>query len=500
MRYATRAFTYTVATILAGVLACWPTLESLAGYWENLSMRTYAHGYIVAAICVWLVWRARGLVDAAQCAPCWPALAATAALSFLWYLAWIAGVEIGYQALFPAILLAAVAGVVGLQAAKVVRFAILYLYCAIPIWSYLNEALRVLTTTGVTWMTRVTAVPAYIEGNTVFIPSGAVKIAEGCSGLRYFVATIAVAALYGELERCRMRHRVLLLAVAAGMAVLMNWVRVYGIVLDGYLTDMKGKLVTSDHELYGWLLFGLLLIAIFWVARHLVPAVDSTPEAPREVKPPRRLPIAFTAALVALAVGPALTAVARARSADGTGRSISLPDGASGWSGPVPAGNGWSPVYPNADIEAVGEYRNEGQVVAAYVNGYAYQAQGHEPVGYGDSVLGASGWRTDGRRTRAARAVDGGIPYVELFATAPDKERWAIGYFYVVGGRILTGEAASKLYYGFAVLKGLSWSGVVAVGSKCGVDCSKASATLDRFLSGNGSRLAGAIPRGRGDT
>jgi EpsI family protein len=496
-----RTFQFTVATIAVGVIACWPTLQSLAGYWENISMRTYVHGYGVAAISVGLIWRARGVIDATGGEPCWPALVATGVLSFFWYVAWISGVEIGYQVLFPVILLAAVAGVVGPRAAAAVGFSIFYLYFAIPIWSYLNEPLRSFTTLGVTAMARVTGLPAYVESNTVYIPSGAIRILGGCSGIRYFIVALAIAALYGELERYRFRNRVVLLAVVAAMAILMNWVRVYGIVLDGHLTDMRGRLVAGDHELYGWILFAMLLVAVLWVARRFAPAADSTPAPPpKSVTRSNRSLAAFMAVLSALAIGPVLTAVARGRSGTGAPISIALPGGSAGWIGPTAAGDRWLPVYQNPDAEVLGEYRKAGRHVIAYLNAYAYQAQGHELVGYGDNLLGASGWEANSHRTVVAHAAGGESPYIEVAVSTPDESHWIVGYFYVVGGRLVTGVIPSKLYYALAVLQGRPWSGVVAAASKCAADCTAASAAVNQFVADNVRRLADSIPQGRAGT
>jgi len=44
-----------------GVALYWTTLRSLAEQWEDVVNLTYTHGYLVAAICVWLLFRNRAL-------------------------------------------------------------------------------------------------------------------------------------------------------------------------------------------------------------------------------------------------------------------------------------------------------------------------------------------------------------------------------------------------------------------------------------------------------
>ena len=50
------------------------------------------------------------------------------------------------------------------------------------------------------------------------VPAGSLEIAGGCSGLHFFIVGVAIAALYGELNRDSLRTRVQLVALAALLA------------------------------------------------------------------------------------------------------------------------------------------------------------------------------------------------------------------------------------------------------------------------------------------
>lgn len=464
-------------------------------------MLSGTHGYVIAAISAWLIWRARPEVEAAGSAPSWPFVVVTALLSLAWYLTWASAIEVGTELLFPLILISAVVGVAGWRAARAVGLGIGFLVFAIPTWGHLSGHLRSLSARGVTALARLTGLPAYVEGNTVQIPSGALQIGGGCSGINYFIVAIAIATLYGELNRNELRHRVLLIAVAAAMAVVMNWVRIYGIVLNAYLTDMQGYLVTVDHLRYGWVLFGVLLVAFFWIARWLVPVGESSaPASPGVVAGSGPTITAFMFVLAALAIGPSLTAVVDHRRPSSTDVTLKLPAGSGGWFGPTERAAQWSPAFPQADVEVRGEYRYDDAAIEAYANAYAYQAQGHEFIGFGNDVLGASGWDATSVRRATARGSGAEIPYVEVTATAPSREPWVIAYVYSVGGKAFVRPIASKLYYGVAALADRPWSGVVAVASKCAVDCSGASAAVNGFIAEYGSRLVGGISQLRAET
>ena len=458
-----RSFILVCAVLAATVAALWPTVASLVVYWEDIGSKTYTHGYAIVAVCAWLLWRARGRIAALPPRPWWPAVPAIAAAGVPWYLALASGIQIGHQMLLPPLMIGAVAAVGGLAIARASAFPVGYLYFAIPVWSLFNAALQSLTTVAVTVVLRVTGLPAYVEGNFVHIPAGTFEIAGGCSGLHFVIVALAIAALQGEVERVGLRTRVLLLAIAAAMSIVANWVRVYGVILNGYLTDMQGYLVVVDHYVYGWVLFALMMVLYFWLTRRIlarIPLADADP-APTPVA--AAWPWAASAAtILALAVGPALVAVAQ-RHAGGGAATLALPAGDGGWQGPLPADTYWAPQYPGADGSALATYRNGDRAVDVYVNLYRHQGQGHELVGYDNDLLHGLG------------------------------PGYAVAKLLVVGDRRVKGELASKLYYAVDVLRRPTPSGIVAVAVRCDADCDAANRSADEFLSRHADGLAAVI-------
>ncbi len=492
-----RGFLLTLVVVVLGCAALWPSLRSLVGYWEDTDNLSYTHGFLIAAVCIWLLWRERQALNAAPMRPWWLAVPAVLALSATWYLAWIAGIEVGHQLLVPLLLLAAVAGALGLGAARIAAFPIGYLYFAIPIWTLINGKLQALTTIGVSFMIRATGLPAYIEGNFVHIPSGTFEIAGGCSGLHFFIVALAIAALLGELDRDRLRTRALLVAIAAAMAIVMNWIRVYSIIVNGHFTDMQGFLVRVDHYYFGWALFGVMLVGFFWIARRIESAPVAAVASPTGASASNpAVAASIVVSIAALASGPALAAVVEARQPPATTQPLVLPPGQGGWSGPGLADGPWRPVYAGADAETMSSYEDTSGAVLVYVNRYASQSQGHEIVGSSNGILGHSSWSIDASRVASAGSSSGEVRYRELTASTPGDAQWVVGYFYAVGGRNFTGDLPSKLYYGVAAARGRTASGVVAAAARCAGDCEPARATLERFFAANGASLASIIQEG----
>jgi EpsI family protein len=421
---------------------------------------------------------------------------ATLAFSVLWYLAWTSGIEVGYLALLPLLLLGAVGGALGPAALATLAFPIGYLYFAIPVWSLINTPLQSLTTFGVSLMIRVTGVPAYIEGNHVHIPAGTFEIAGGCSGLHFFIVALSISALYGELGRDRLPIRLKLLALAAVLGVLMNWVRVYTIILQGHLTDMQGYLVKVDHYKFGWVLFAVLLVIFFWLARRIAPDPIAEPAPAASLATSTgfgKSLVGLAVSLAAMLSGPAL-AQAASRMAGPGEAALTLPAAANGWAGPGVADPSWMPRYFGQDAVVQGTYERGPAAVSVYLNAYLYQAQGHELVFYENDVLGGEPWQALSERGNSVNRASGGrFPYVEIEATAADGSRWLVARTQVVGGRVFDREIASKLYYGVAVLRGAPVSGLVAAAVRCTTQCDEAHAQLESFFSAHADAMIASI-------
>ncbi|MFO1395087.1 MAG: exosortase A [Steroidobacteraceae bacterium] len=486
-----RQFQLVCAMLAATVAACWPSVRSLSRHWEDTDSLTYTHGYAIVVVVAWLLWRVRHRIDAQALRPCWPAVPALAAAGACWYLAWASGIQIVHEALLPIMMLGAVAATAGWRIAVVSAFPVGYLYFAIPIWSMVNDELQSLTTASVSLMLRLTGVRAYVEGNSVHIPAGTFEIAGGCSGLHFVIVALAIAALQGEVERARLRTRVVLFAMAGAMAIVTNWIRVYGVILNGYLTDMQGFLVTVDHYYYGWVLFALMMVVYFRLSRRLLSpepvAGDEGPTRPFIATWPMS---AVAATLGALAVAPALARAAERHINHGTVQ-ITLPPGTGGWVGPGPTDTDWAPLYPGADGHALAAYASGPDVLGVYVNAYRYQLQGHEVLAYDNDLLRGLGFadQTTGVIDREPRS------YVQLQVRGPSGNEHVVGYFQVIGDRRIDGELASKLYYAVAVLARPTPSGIVAVEARCGTDCAGAERAVRDFLGLHGEALQQSIAR-----
>src|SRR3984957_3454743 len=371
----------------------WPTAVSLSLAWTDFENKSDTHGYLIAAMCLALIYFRRDELTGPRPRAAPAAYAALALLGLCLLLVYRAGIQTAHQLLFPMILWTAIYPIGGRRIGRGCLFPVGFLYFALPFWGFTTSALRTLTIAATHAILHLIGLPVSFEGNLVHIPEGTFVIEDGCSGLHFMVVALAIAAYYGELHRDTLRHRVILLALAGILALLTNWIRVSTIITAGHLTDMQSYLVRVSHYGFGWAVFAVAMTVFFLLASRLPPPSDSAPDAP-EIGSAHAAPwfsgSALPLGLAALALGPALSWVAMRGDASAV-TAPPLPAIAQGWSGPLSAPSAWHPVFVGADSERFATYRRGAAAVEWYTADYAFQRQGRKLLGYYNSILGSGG-------------------------------------------------------------------------------------------------------------
>ena len=110
-------------------------------------------------------------------------------------------------------------------------------------------------------------VPVFLDGNIIDLGVYKLQVAEACSGLRYLFPILSFSYFFSTLYRGPVWHKLVLLAAAGPITVVMNSVRIAiaGVVVNQYGTAFVEGL---SHFLEGWVIFIvciLLLFALTWV-------------------------------------------------------------------------------------------------------------------------------------------------------------------------------------------------------------------------------------------
>lgn len=469
--------------IAIAVLVCSPSSVALANLWLDFHNLAYTHGFLVAAISLWLVFRARREIAAVLVRPSLCAHIALFVCSWIWIISWRAGLEAVHILLLPVLVWFAVYAAFGRGIARLLAFPLGYLYFGFPLWDWLTPLLQTLSVHAVSLLLSLAGVSAFIDGNLVFIPNGAFEIAGGCAGLHFLVVGLALAGLLGEVNRDTLRVRVALLACMAGLALLTNWIRIFIIVLAGHLAGMHHFLI-KDHYTFGWVLFAGAVVLFLWIARALPQGATAQAGAnsATHARPSVALaPVACATTLLALVLVPVTIRGAHANRDIAATRGIEfvLPAGKGSWNGPSMAPPApWQPVFIGATGQWRALYRDSaGRAIEAFAVVYGAQRQGAELVGFGNSLLGAGE-----HESRDTRIVETGAGrFQETAAIDAHGDRALIWYAYEIGGRRFVTPFLSQVWYGMSSLVREQPSSLFAFRTSCERSCDEARDVLYRF-------------------
>jgi EpsI family protein len=390
-----------------------------------------------------------------------------------------ASIDVGVYVLMPFTLWFALWLALGWRAAVVLAFPVFFFLFATPLLNFVTPVLQWMTVKAVTVLLGMTGLEAYIRDEFVTVPAGVFEIAGGCAGTNYMVVALAVGSLMAFIERLPWRKTLLLVAVAAGLAAVTNWVRVAIIIWWGNETAMQTSLV-EDHYTFGWWLFAGAMVLFFWFARRVA---RSAPDPVRGDADGDTVPVGarVIGALLALAIAPAWALALERRDAGPT-PELAMP-AVTGWSGPEAPTFAWEPVFPGADAERLTSYRREDATVDVYVAFYGQQERGAKLVGYLSRVSGAEDRWTETGTDRVEAGT--GEWVVERRVRGPaGGERLIWTWYEVRGARVLSARDV-KLREGLAAFGAAPRSGVVALSAACAPDCDAARARL-REVYGNG--------------
>lgn len=456
--------------ILGVLIACLHTVLALNTLWLDGSRTTYTHGHLVALVSLWLLWQQRRARAALPLAPSKLALLPLLAAGAAWVFAVQAGIQLIELLLLPVLLGLAVWAAQGMARAKHTAFAIGYLYFAMPIWDVGNDILQWGTVYANRALLSVVGIPAFFEGNAVQIPSGVFHIEGGCSGLHFFMVGLAIAALLGELRRDRLAGRVKLLALAAVLAVLTNWVRVFTIILAGHLTHMQHYLVRVSHYGYGWVLFALAMVVFFWLERRM-------PVPPEPVAPSTQTSTtagtwrAQAATLVVLA----FIALWHTLAARPGPIGLALPGSFDGWQRDT---TDWQPKVLGSDNVLSARYRQGEATVDIYLAAYGHQEQDKEFTAFNNDLLG-------GLKPLDLPPLGAAAPALHYRAGRDAAGvTWLVGADYGVAGDVGTRALLAQARYAFASMTALRSppTQLRVLRAACQPDCTAAATLLQQFL------------------
>jgi EpsI family protein len=407
----------------------------------------------------------------------------------IWLAAALASVQVIQYVALLFLVISVVWFVSGRQAMKYLLLPILFIGFAIPIWSPLLPVLQEGTVAAAYSIIRALGVPALREGFVIVLPAGQLLVEEACSGLNYLLAALTLGVFHAVQAYRHITGRLLVVLLAAGVALLVNLLRVVVVIYLAYSKGMQYPLV-DDHLALGWYLFVAFVLILLLMEHFLVrgnahltmaPVFESRNVSSAETGSvhPQHLVLLLVACIVTLS-GPAFSWLVTSRSAESADINIVLPAGTDGWAGPYQSSDGWAPVYHGA-ITQKAAYRKDGKVVLLFSAVYGNQQQGSELISDLNSIGGDGALQLHKSVEDNSRA--GGQKAIELEFITEEGKRYLVWYWYRVAGRETRSDYMAKLLQVWGAVLGRTEAAVIAASAEVRGDSVSAREQLEDFFS-----------------
>lgn len=494
-----------VACLLVVLAVFWRTTWSMVQIWER--SETFAHGFVVVPVFLYLLWRERETLSAIEPRPFLPALFGLAVAGVVWLLgelsASIGVTQLATMAMVPL----AVWVVLGTSVVRAFAIPLAFLFFAVPFGEFLVPILMDWTADFVVYAIRLSGVPVWREANYFVIPTGYWSVVEACSGLRYLIASLMVGCLYAYLSYRSVKRRAMFIAASIAVPIVANWLRAYIIVMLGHLTN--NRLATGiDHVIYGWVFFGVVMVLLFaigarwredWPSRSSEgdAALARVPETPTTTR--RSLAGAALAAAILVAMWPPVLASVEHASVTTEARLTPVP-AADGWIPVAARLTPWRPEYLAPAATLAQSFENDGARVGLYIALYRSQTAESKAVSSQNKLVRTTNreWRL--APTGATPFEIGGAKATAETAVIHGQQRLAVWEWYWIDGHVTSNDTAAKLYQVLSLIRGRGDSTArVVIYTPIGREDLQADALLRRFASSMAPRIHAMLASAGGD-
>lgn len=467
------------------IIAYWNSLADLVHLWNT--NETYSHGYIIPLIAAILIYRQNNRLKHVALDPSVALLIPLIGTLIIWFLAVITDTKVIELTVLPFIYVFAFMSMIGLKASRLIFAATLYLIYATPVWDLTVPLLQDIATYVNEFALRLLGLPILIEDTTVTTPAGSFEIEGGCSGVRYLIVTLALGTYYGLTHYKKVRNIIVLLAFSVLLPALSNWIRIYIIILAGHYSDMKSSLV-GDHIWFGWVLYGISLIPLFYIARYIQKYDQENNESEEQEIDQAQATNNFKRNIfimpIILIISISLFTNILKNREPKILNDINQPLAMQPWIGPIYS-NGWQPHYQNASIEKHLLYLGQENQpdISLHIYYYAKQSQDSELINEFNTI--ADYHHIKHQQVIRFQNHDINENVLEL----PNGEFYLVWYWFNVNSENIAKPIFAKWYQALELLKGKATSSLIAVSIKCDNQCNNKKESIKKFLVLHGEKI-----------
>jgi exosortase A len=492
------------AAIVLLALAYWPTLRGMAEIWSR--SETFAHGFVVPLISVWIAWRERASLAGVSVRPSLLALLPVAFAGFAWLLGELAEVNALRQFAFVGMLVLAIPAIAGADVTRRLAFPLGFLFFAVPFGEFMLPQLMEWTATFTVAALKFSGVPVYREGLNFIIPSGKWSVVEACSGVRYLIASVMVGTLFAHLSYRSTARRLAFVGISIAVPLLANWLRAYMIVMLGHLSGNQIA-VGVDHLIYGWAFFGVVMALMFWIGSRwredgtpapTVPHLHASGATVRRSADAAALGVA-TALFLTVALAPLLANRALDASVSAAAPVPASMADITGWTANPSGSTSWRPRYQQPSFERQQAFSREGRDITVYVAYYRNQSRESKLVSSENLLVPSSDkyWSASSAGTASPRSTFAPPEVRTADVAGRGGERLRVWHWFWVDGQWTASPTLAKALTARARLTGRGDDSAVVVlstgqGSEPGA-AGEADSALAAFVDAASGPLANAL-------
>jgi exosortase A len=420
------------------------TISSMVSIWYGSS--TYSYGLVVVPVCAFLVWRRRAQLSGLQPTASYAGVALFLLCAMMWLAGNIADAQVVQQVAFIGMIEALIWAFLGAQIIRVIAFALLFLFFAVPAGESLVEPLQRLTAAFTVNAVRLSGIPAVQDGFVLSTPSGDWKVAEACSGIRYLTSSVVVGVLVAGVVFRSWRRRIAFVLISALVPILANALRAYLIVVLAYLSNNRIA-AGVDHIIYGWIFFSLvtatlIALALRWREPEVPPAdlASSSLVAPSESTWNTHL-IWCMGGIILIAIFTTLVADFLWSRVPPNQPMATIWSAPSNWLAAADPDPDWAPSFENIESEA---FTKDSREVSLYIASYPMKRRGVELVNSLNAVGTSGQWKLLNTGFREARISAKPVTVAEYLIASGGQHR-LVWMWYLSGDELTAKPYRIKL-------------------------------------------------------
>ena len=479
---------YVLVPLLALILALSysDTLQSFYDLWFNNSNSLYSHGILIAGLCIWFTYkRLKESTQKLQLNFNIPAIFATLLLSLSWMVFDIANMLTGQQLVVYFLLQSLLIAVYGLKQYIKYYVSILLLLLTVPIWDHLNTTLRTISIYGVSQLLSLTDILFYVEGFYITLANGKFHVDTGCSGLNQFISGLSIAVIYTLINNIKSRFIILFILAGVVVSIISNTVRIFIIVVSGYLTDMQHYFITTDHVSLGWVVFSILILLYILSCNRLLdkyPCLLSEDNHKNQIDLIATAPaqsVSFTILLALFLIsGPLLSQYIKSDTRMNSRYQLSLEDCYEEWCSTF---NEFefdiSSRFIGNDDKLEKNYQFNEKIINLQAYVYTSQSQGKEAINDKNRMYDKNQWQF----SRVIGKEKNVNSYKTILLNSPSGEKIFLRYWYFVNGKHESNQLKVKLQNIIAYFRGHPETIVFVLTADVGWDEDESIKLLDDF-------------------